>query len=167
MNLKRLTKKLARRRPGKIPDLDALPPLPDDVREVLLDRLEAAWADGTLPPDLNVYSAVLCALVPEDFRIEQPKQPDEAPPGSTARIATYQRRAAGGAIFLTSDRQSVGADAREGQAEREAVIARGRGNNFGVIPFGWVAPKEPVTIAAGMYRSLTGEWFEVADIATA
>jgi hypothetical protein len=167
MNLNRLARILERTSPGNIPDFDTLPPLPDDLRELMLDRLEAAWADGTLPPDLDVYSAVLCALVPEDFRIEQPVKPDQSPPGSTARIDTYRRRAAGGAIFLTSDRQAIVADAREGMADREAVAARDRGNNFGAIPLGWTSPKEAPSIEAGMYRSLTGEWFEVDDIAMA
>lgn len=144
------------------PDLDTLPPIPEKARERFLDRLEAAWADGTLRVSPEVYEQILCAILEEEFRLEAAGVPDQSPPGSALRKETYRRRALGGAIFITADRPALQGDSREGQVDREAVIARDRGNHTGVVPMGWGTPEdEPEPIAVGMYASADGVMFEL------
>lgn len=141
--------------------VDDLPPLPEKLRERLLDRLEAGWADGTLSVDVDTYEQILFVLLPEDFLIRRPTEPDTAPPGSSARVETYARRAAGGQLFLEADRKAIAGDKREGKVDRDAVKARDRGNHTGVVPIDWNGEDDEIEVKPGLYRTLTGDWFEL------
>lgn len=154
--LAQLARALGGRRGEPLPDLDDVEEVPEDVRATIVQRLEAAWAEGLLRIDADGYRDVLQVLLPEDFHVELPTGPaSQHPPGSPGRLALYADRA---------DRREtitgpVDADAR--RTDRLGVKVKSRANGTGLRSQGWDEEERP-PLPGGMYRDSRGRWFDLA-----
>lgn len=89
-----------------LPDLDELPLVPPDVRELVLDRIDAAYRDGFITLDCENYAALLMAIMPDDFVIPAaPEAPTDTCPRSAERMAVYAARCRDG-VRLYHDRDA-------------------------------------------------------------
>lgn len=106
--------------------LDDLPQLPRAVRELVLDRIEAAMFERRIAIDCEMYAAVLMALMPAEFDIPDPPDRGKAGPTGTAPKTTDREL-----IYAARARRAVAlfhAGDRNGQDERDALaVAWGDG----------------------------------------
>lgn len=76
-----------------LPELDDLPPLPSDVRELVLDRIDAAYREGLFAMTAADYAGLLMAIMPDEFIVPSlPTVPTGAAPRSDERIEVYAAR---------------------------------------------------------------------------
>lgn len=76
-----------------LPELDDLPPIPAEVRELVIDRIDAAYREGLITLDCDNYAALLMAIMPDDFTIPSaPATATDSAPQSDDRIEVYAAR---------------------------------------------------------------------------
>jgi hypothetical protein len=133
-------------------DLDDMPQLSEEARELVIDRLEAGLEDKTLKLTPDQYDAVLLCLVPEDFTMPtRPSPSTGSAPGTAARAATYAARVAAGAPVHSPQDSPL-----EGRKLRVAKKANGSGDKV----LGW-ADEEPPKVKPGLYRLPNGAYMEL------
>jgi hypothetical protein len=108
-------------------ELDDLDHVPEVVRELIVDRLEAALREGLLQMTPEQYHSLLCALMPDDF---VPPPTDDfrtfSDAGTNARVLIYAERARRGVqMFHAKDKpkppdEDDEADSREGEEWKQA-----------------------------------------------
>jgi hypothetical protein len=77
----------------ELAELDDLPPLPPPVRELVLDRVDAALREGLLDLSAESYSALLCAIMPDEFEVPPlPTTPTGTVPMTRDRVRVYAAR---------------------------------------------------------------------------
>jgi hypothetical protein len=124
--------KAIRENPWEETYLDSLPAIPAMVRELILARFDAAYAEGWLDLSNEQYEQVMMVLLPDDFPV--PKAPIKAsthPAGSPGRLADCQRRAA---LAQPTDYRG---DADAVRDDRLGVAVSKRANGDGVHVHGW------------------------------
>jgi len=141
---------------GPLKPFDELPDLPSSVRQRIINRLEAAWAEGLLRLDPEQYADVLMCLLPEEAVVALPTGPASTDPvGSIGRLAMYRERA--------SRRETIcgPVDADAVRDDRLALRFKPRDSGRGIKSEGWHRPR-PNPLPPAMYRDANGEWFELS-----
>jgi hypothetical protein len=165
-------------------DLDDLADLPEPVRELIADRLEAALVENVLVPErlarraaagdldwrqltTELYANVLCALLPDEAVVRPTGPPCPDPVGTPGRAAAYAARAGRGeAVCSAADADPAADDRARGVRVRPRANGAGKKAaagepDCGLKVLGFAAPEAPAP-AAGLYRTAGGEWFELA-----
>jgi hypothetical protein len=123
---------------------------PSELPARVIDRLEAAWAEGALRVTPDEYAAIVGALVPEDVGVEAPLDPPErVGPQTPERVAAYQRRARRQEPVFRRD---------DADASRTREFPRLNGAGLRCVRHDG---RDPAEVPEGMYRDESGEWFEV------
>lgn len=134
---------------------DEHPDLPVKSRQRVINRLEAAWAEGLLRITPEQYADVLMCLLPEDAVVNLPTGPGSTDPvGSVGRIAAYRERA--------SRRETTcgKTDVDTVRNDRLAVRVKNRVSGRGIKTAGFERTK-PDPLPPAMYRDAEGKWFEL------
>lgn len=127
-----------------LPELDELPQLAPEVRELVLDRIDAAYREGLLAMSAIDYAALLMAIMPDDFIVPpQAASPCDAPPESVERVKTYSQRCRESvAIFHKLDAKADDM-ATAGDPSRRGVRVKKRGGKNPKV-LGWDEGEETV-----------------------
>lgn len=132
--LAELARLIAQRSPPA--SLDSLPEVPEDVRELVLDRIDAAMHERRIHVDVELYAALLMAIMPADFDIpDEPTKPTPTAPQTPERVAAYVARA------RAQVRLFHGGDASPLRG-KQALQTRWRGHAEPAV-IGWVAEGPP------------------------
>ena len=99
-----------------LPELDDLPPVPKKVRELVLDRIDAAYRAGLIALSCEAYSGLLIALFPDEFDVPAcPPPATGTPPKTRERERVYARRVRA-AVDLFHSGDASGDQAAQGLA---------------------------------------------------
>lgn len=117
--------------------LDDLPQLPKAVRELVLDRIEAAMYERRVVVDCDLYAALLMALMPAEFDI-----PDPPGRGRLGPTATAPKTRARELVYAARCRRAVALFHAADAAATDAVVLDQRWED-GRAPRvrGWAADK--------------------------
>lgn len=136
--------------------LDDLPLLDNRAAELVVDRLESAWAEGLLRLTPDQYCDVLTALMPDDFVVRPPTTlPSTGAAGTTQRIADYAVRGARQEPVVRGD-DVLPLGKRSLRAEM-----RSNGKGWRVLGWGDVGDDDTPAIRPGMYRDAAGRWYSL------